>query len=153
MFLKKKDFAKVIKCTPLVGIDLFVFSKNRKYILLEKRDELPAKNFLFNFGGRLQKNEKIQTAIQRISKREIDKFKNLKKIKFYDFSEHFYKNSYFGNKLNTHYVVLIFYTEIEFKTMKKLSKKSLSVQKISEANSNPKVHRYVKETLLKLKKR
>jgi len=149
MFLNSRDFKKIIKFSPLVGIDLFVFSKNKKYILLEKRINKPAKNYFFNFGGRLQKNEKIKMAIKRISKREIDKSFLLKKIKFIDYNEHFYKNSFFGKSINTHYVVLIFFLNINYNALKKYENKLLSILEVSKAKTNLKVHKYVREVLIK----
>ena len=96
MFLPKDEFAKVIKNTPLVSIDLCIL-KGRE-ILLGKRINAPAKDFFFVPGGRIYKSEFMKTAFERILKTELgfalknDHYKFAKNIGCF---EHLYEDNFF----------------------------------------------------------
>ena len=61
-------FKTIIENTPLVSVDLIV--KNKGKVLLGKRVNKPAQGYWFTLGGRVLKNENIQSAIKRIGKQE-----------------------------------------------------------------------------------
>ena len=60
--LNNQTFKTVINSTPLISIDLLVKKDNK--ILLGKRINKPAQNYLFSIGGRVYKNETINGAIR-----------------------------------------------------------------------------------------
>tara|TARA_Y100000588_G_scaffold269635_1_gene285050 strand:+ start:91 stop:561 length:471 start_codon:yes stop_codon:yes gene_type:complete len=110
-YIEDNLFAKVIKATPLVSLDLVIVSS--KGMLVGLRKNSPAKNYWFVPGGRIRKNESIDSAFQRITKEELG-IKILKeKAAFLDYYEHFYEESFFSSDITTHYVVLAFLIEIE----------------------------------------
>ena len=65
--LDLNTFKTVVENTPLISID-FIVKNSEKKILLGKRVNKPAKGFFFTLGGRVYKNEKLETAKKRILK-------------------------------------------------------------------------------------
>lgn len=102
--LSNDDFGFIIKNTPLVSFDMIISFKN-KY-LLGKRINEPAKNYFFVPGGRIFKDETIENACIRLSKKELNIELSLDKFKFHMNTNHIYPNNFFDNKFSTHYVVL-----------------------------------------------
>ncbi len=108
MFLNKKDFSFLVKNGPIISIDLCIIQN--KSILLGKRTNPPAKNYLFVPGGRIYKNETIPIALERIIKTELGIFSiDLIKKEFLGVFEHFYQDNFLDNaNFNSHYVVLAY---------------------------------------------
>jgi colanic acid biosynthesis protein WcaH len=67
--LNGETFKTVVNSTPLISIDLLVKKDNK--ILLGRRINKPAQGCLFSIGGRVYKNETINTAIARIAKMSL----------------------------------------------------------------------------------
>lgn len=105
------NFRTVIENTPLVSID-FIIEKNGKY-LLGKRVNKPAQGFWFTLGGRIFKNERIETAIKRLSEKEFNFEITQEMLEFHGIYEHFYEDSFLGNSISTHYVVLAYLLKID----------------------------------------
>jgi len=107
--LDNQTFKIVLNSTPLISIDLIVKKDNK--ILLGKRINKPAQGYLFSIGGRVYKNETINSAMMRIAKTELNI--GLKLIpKFIGVFEHFYDDSIY-QELSTHYVNLAYEIEIQ----------------------------------------
>lgn len=108
MFLSEKDFSSLVTLGPIISIDLCVIQKNN--ILLGKRTNPPAKDSLFVPGGRIFKNETIQSAIERIIKNELGlNLNQIKEKSFLGVFQHFYEDNFLGNKqFNSHYIVLAY---------------------------------------------
>lgn len=68
--LDLNTFKIVVDNTPLISIDFIIKNSDSK-ILLGKRVNKPAKDYLFTLGGRVYKNEKLNDAKQRILKEEV----------------------------------------------------------------------------------
>ena len=139
--LDKQTFKIVVNSTPLISIDLLVKKDNK--ILLGKRINKPAKDYLFSIGGRVYKNETINDAIRRIASDELNF--NLKIMPtFLGVFEHFYDDSIYQN-LSTHYVNLAYKVEIE--EVLKLPNKQHDEYHwltIDQLLKNKLVHKYVK---------
>jgi colanic acid biosynthesis protein WcaH len=60
----------IISSTPLISIDLLVKKDNK--ILLGNRINRPAQGYLFSIGGRVYKNETINSAMMRIASNELN---------------------------------------------------------------------------------
>ena len=100
--LDNQTFEKVISSTPLISIDLLV--KKDSKILLGKRINKPAQDYFFSIGGRVYKNETINSAMIRIAKIELNiEFKLMPT--FIGVFEHFYDDSIYQD-VSTHYVNL-----------------------------------------------
>tara|TARA_B100000242_G_C43030808_1_gene480204 strand:+ start:823 stop:1317 length:495 start_codon:yes stop_codon:yes gene_type:complete len=112
MYLSKNEFASLVKVSPIVAIDLCIVGS--KGILLGKRNNPPAKKYYFVPGGRVRKNEDLNTALERIFKDETGsdfKHFNFKKM-FLGVYEHFYTDNFLDNhNFNTHYIVLSYLIE------------------------------------------
>lgn len=100
-------FRTVVDNTPLISIDLIVYN-HRGEVLLGKRNNAPAKGFYFVPGGRIYKNEKIADSFHRICLSEIGKNIDLSAANFIGVFEHLYPDSFVGNDVDTHYVVLAY---------------------------------------------
>ena len=106
MYLKKSNFADVVKNTPLVSIDLCI--RKEDALFLGKRLNSPAKDYFFVPGGRIRKNEKIEFALNRIMDEEIGcRPRKKEDFKFLGVYEHFYDDNFLNTEdFTTHYVVL-----------------------------------------------
>ena len=140
--LDDQTFEVVISSTPLISIDLLVKKDNK--ILLGKRINKPAQGYLFSIGGRVYKNETINSAMMRIAKTELNI--ELKLIpKFIGVFEHFYDDSIYHG-LSTHYVNLAY--EIKIEEMPILPTEQHSEYKwftIDELLESKQVHKYTKD--------
>ncbi len=141
-------FKTIIDNTPLVSVDLIV--KHNGKVLLGKRVNKPAQGYWFTLGGRVLKNESIDSAIQRIGKLELDTIIE-KKPKFIGVFEHFYDDSIFGD-VSTHYVNLAY--EIEVSGLEDLPKDQHNDYRwfgLEELIQSNEVHTYVKDYFTKQK--
>jgi len=140
--LDNQTFRTVVNSTPLISIDILV--KRDNAILLGKRVNNPAQGYLFSVGGRVHKNEKINSAIIRIAKNELNV--DLKSMpRFIGVFEHFYDVSIYQD-VSTHYVNLAY--EIEIKEELNLPTEQHNEYQwltIAELLKSEQVHRYVKD--------
>ncbi|WOT06302.1 GDP-mannose mannosyl hydrolase [Shewanella youngdeokensis] len=105
MFLDKDIFTQVIDSTPLVSIDL-VIENSAGEVLLGLRNNKPAQGFWFVPGGRILKNESMDSAFQRLCQQELGVAASRAEAEFLGPYEHFYTDSVFSDSVSTHYVVL-----------------------------------------------
>jgi len=107
-WLEPQDFEHVIRFTPLVSIDILVRSKDG-HVLLGRRKNEPAMNSFFVPGGRITKNETLESAFKRITAAELGVQMELSKARFVGVYEHIYNENVFGRQgFGTHYVVLAY---------------------------------------------
>lgn len=108
MWLDLPTFQTVVASTPLVAIDLVV-RNTRGEALLGLRVNRPAYGYWFVPGGRIQKNESLDSAFQRITREELGRTFARADARLLGVFEHFYDDSVFANAglgPDTHYVVL-----------------------------------------------
>ena len=102
--LSKKDYYQVIKLTQIVSIDLLIKTSDNKY-LLGLRKNNPAKNTLFNPGGKVFKGETLMEGVERILKDEVGiSIRDIILCKFVGVFDHIYDNNFMDDKFGTHYV-------------------------------------------------
>lgn len=111
-FLNQEDFLTILDHTPLVSIDLIVRNPEGK-VLLGKRDNRPAQGYWFVPGGRIQKNETLKSAFERLCSCELGcelAYQNSHLLGAYD---HLYTDNFAsglrpsdGQMITTHYVAL-----------------------------------------------
>jgi colanic acid biosynthesis protein WcaH len=111
MSLSREEFLAIVAATPLASIDLVIRSE-RNRVLLGKRTNRPAQGFWFVPGGRIWKNETIDTAFKRICRAELGV--ELAPGKLIGAFDHIYPDNFYGAPgINTHYVVLAFECVLE----------------------------------------
>ena len=116
--LNDTTFKTIIDSVPLISIDILLKKDNK--FLLGKRINKPAQGYFFSTGGRVNKNETIDSAMARIAKNELKIAlfcsippRGVKSIpKFIGVFEHFYDDSIY-NDVSTHYVNLAYEYEVE----------------------------------------
>jgi colanic acid biosynthesis protein WcaH len=140
--LDDTTFKTIIDSAPLISIDILLKKDNK--ILLGKRINKPAQGYFFSTGGRVNKNETIDSAMGRIAKKELNV--ELKSTpKFIGVFEHFYDDSIYEN-VSTHYVNLAYEYEVE-----EISDLPIEQHNeyrwfgISELLESKQVHKYVKD--------
>ena len=140
--LDNHTFKTVINSTPLISIDLLVKKDNK--ILLGKRINKPAQDYLFSIGGRVYKNETINSAMMRIAKNELN-IELKSTSKFIGVFEHFYDDSIYQD-VSTHYVNLAYEIKIE-ETLNLPTEQHNEYQwlTIDELLKSKQVHKYVKD--------
>jgi len=139
--LDNQTFETVIRSTPLISIDLLVKKDNK--VLLGKRINKPAQGYLFSIGGRVYKNETINSAMIRIARDELN-IELKSDSKFIGVFEHFYDDGIYKN-VSTHYIDLAY--EIEIKEILNLPTKQHNEYQwltIDELLKSKQVHKYVK---------
>ena len=107
MFLSQEDFATVVRSTPLISIDLIVENERGEF-LLGKRTNRPAQGFWFVPGGRVQKDETLTDAFERLTLAELGLQLPMAAGQFYGVWQHFYDDNFSGTGFSTHYIVLGF---------------------------------------------
>ena len=140
--LDDQTFKTVISSTPLISIDLLVKKDNK--ILLGQRINKPAQGYLFSIGGRVYKNETIDSAMMRIAKDELN-FSLKLTPRFIGVFEHFYDDSIYQD-VSTHYINLAYEIEIK-ETLNLPSEQHNEYQwlTIDELLESKQVHKYVKD--------
>jgi len=140
--LDDQIFKIVVDSAPLVSIDILLKRNNK--VLLGKRVNKPAQGYFFSMGGRINKNETIDSAMNRIAKDELNI--ELKTIpKFIGVFEHFYDDSIYEN-ISTHYVNLVYEYQVEeiidLPTEQHREYKWFTIGELLESNQ---VHNYTKD--------
>jgi len=108
MWLDLPTFQTVVASTPLVAIDLVV-RNGRGEVFLGLRVNRPAYGFWFVPGGRIRKNESLDSAFRRITQDELGRPFERATARLLGVYEHFYEDSVFANAgfgPDTHFVVL-----------------------------------------------
>jgi colanic acid biosynthesis protein WcaH len=106
--LSADAFLGVVAATPLVAVDLVMVRGNSE-ILLGLRNNRPAQGYWFAPGGRIRKNEPLQSALARVALEELGLMLNTVPRAPYLLGayEHFYTDCFAGDVgVSTHYVVL-----------------------------------------------
>jgi len=105
-------FKTVVENTPLISID-FIIENQAGEFLLGKRVNRPARGFWFTLGGRIFKDECIDDAIKRVSKKEFNLEITREILNFHGVYEHFYGDSFLEDAVSTHYVVLAYSLKLD----------------------------------------
>lgn len=100
--LSPDKYYNVIKETSLISVDILCIYGNK--VLLGKRNNEPAKGYLFNPGSRVYKYETQSEAIERVCKNEIGINVNNKKVIFLGNYDHIYNNNFIDDAFGTHYL-------------------------------------------------
>ena len=140
--LDDTTFKTIIDSAPLISIDILLKKDNK--FLLGRRVNKPAQGYFFSTGGRINKNESIDNAMERVALNELNI--ELKSIpKFIGVFEHFYDDSIYEN-VSTHYVDITY--EYEVKEIPDLPTEQHSEYKwftINELLESKQVHDYTKD--------
>ena len=105
-------FKSVVKFTPLVSIDLIV-RNNFNEVLVGKRVNRPAYGYWFVPGGRIRKDENMESAFLRLTNNELGINISMSNGKFLGPFEHFYEDNFSTDDFSTHYIVLAFEVNVE----------------------------------------
>lgn len=105
--ISNDKFKIVVENTPLISID-FIIANQAGEFLLGRRVNRPAQGFWFTLGGRIFKDESIDEAVKRLSKKEFNLEITHEMLNFHGVYEHFYEDSFLDDAISTHYVVLAY---------------------------------------------
>ena len=112
MRIPEKDFLRVVRHAPVVSIDLVVRNAAGE-VLLGLRNNEPAARAWFVPGGRVQKDERLDAAFERISRDELGVALSRDDARFLGLYEHLYQENFAGAPgFGTHYVVLAHEIEV-----------------------------------------
>jgi len=147
-YIEATAFKGVIANTPLVSVDLIV--KNEGKVLLGRRVNKPARGTWFTLGGRVLKNEMINSAIRRIAKTELGA-ELTSTPRFIGVFEHLYDDGIFDH-VSTHYLNLGY--EVEVSDLQELPDDQHDDYRwfeLEELMQSDEVHDYVKDYFTKQK--
>jgi colanic acid biosynthesis protein WcaH len=106
--LPAAEFARVVRLTPLVSIDLVVRNAAGAMLVGWRRNR-PARDAWFVPGGRIGKDERIAAAYARLTGDELGRVLPFEAARFIGVFEHFYPDNFAGEEgYGTHYVVLAY---------------------------------------------
>jgi colanic acid biosynthesis protein WcaH len=109
LMLNDMTFKTIVDSAPLISIDILLKKDNK--FLLGRRVNKPAQDYFFSTGGRVNKNETIDSAMGHIAKNELNI--ELKTTpKFIGVFEHFYDDSIYKD-VSTHYVDIAYEYEVK----------------------------------------
>lgn len=145
MLLSQLDFKQVIKNTPLISLDLIVTNEDRQ-LLLGLRKNRPAQGYWFVPGGRILKDETIESAFERLTLNELGKTFFMQQGKFKGVYQHFYADSAMSEGISTHYVVLAYQLSVNLVELNLPTEQHSCYQWLTadEALSEQKVHLHSK---------
>ena len=112
MFISEEKFRVVLDSTPLVSIDLLVENEQGRF-LLGYRKNRPAQHYWFVPGGRIQKNESLDSAFKRLTKQELGTEFSIEQATLLGPFDHFYDDCVFGSDISTHYVAIAYKLKID----------------------------------------
>jgi colanic acid biosynthesis protein WcaH len=101
-------FEQGIATLPLVSIDLIIKDEMSGHYLLGLRKNRPAESYWFVPGGRIRKNERLDSSFLRLTEVEIGCAISMSSAYFKGVYQHFYDDCVFGVETSTHYVVLAY---------------------------------------------
>ena len=148
--LSKSTLYEVIKVTPIASVDILYTHKNR--VLLGKRNNSPAKGFLFNPGSKIQKLETITDAIQRVTKTEVGlDIDDNDRYTFIKATQHIYRDNFQDDAHGTHYISLSYKIELTDEELTFIKPDTqhdlLEWYKIDDAKTNTDVHVFCRDFL------
>jgi colanic acid biosynthesis protein WcaH len=140
--LSTSDFLGVVKNTPLVSIDLVIADRTGA-ILMGWRQNEPAKDTWFVPGGRIQKDERISDAFERILSIETGLQASFSDARFANVFEHFYPANCFGDPaFGTHYCVLAYILQFHDRPVVQIDHQHSKIEWLTASATN--IHRYSK---------
>jgi colanic acid biosynthesis protein WcaH len=105
-FLPLPEFERAVGALPLVSVD-WVLLNPAGQMLLGHRRNAPARHWWFTPGGRVRKNEPLQSCLQRVAVSELGlQASDLQGARLMGVWDHFYEDSAFSAEVSTHYVNL-----------------------------------------------
>lgn len=148
--LSKAILYEVTKVTPIASVDVLYTHKNR--VLLGRRNNSPAKGFLFNPGSKIQKLETITDAIQRVTNSEVGlRISDNNRYTFIKATEHIYRDNFHDDAHGTHYVSLSYKIELTDEEIALIKPDSqhdkLEWYKIEDAKMDSDVHVFCRDFL------
>jgi ADP-ribose pyrophosphatase YjhB (NUDIX family) len=93
--LPREEFARVVRLTPLVSIDLVVRNAASETLVGWRRNR-PARDSWFVPGGRIGKDERIAVAFARLAREELDADLRFEQARFLGVFEHLYDDNFAG---------------------------------------------------------
>lgn len=146
-FLPTAEFASMVKNMPLIAIDLLVEDQNDQY-LLGWRSNPPALSSWFVPGGRIRKNERIETAFQRITLTELGTAFKIELSKFRGIYQHFYNENFLGEQgQSTHYITLAYHLQVHADQLSLPTDQHAHYRwtKQEIMQRDPQIHRYTRD--------
>jgi colanic acid biosynthesis protein WcaH len=144
--LSQNDYYNVCKLTHTPSIDLII--KHHDKYLVGRRQNNPAKGYYFVLGGVIQKYEKINKAIERISHRELGIKLYECDMKFHCVSQHWYRNNFKDDIFGTHYLSLSYIVELSNDQINSIvlddQHSDIKFMTVNEILSDDSVHPYTK---------
>jgi len=149
-----EKYYQIIKDTTLTSIDIYFIKDNK--VLVGKRNNNPAKGYLFTPGCRTFKGEIQTEGLKRVAKKELGIDINPLDCKLIGVYDHIYENNFIDDLTKTHYVDVAYLYNISDKELSSINlddqHDSFSLIDIDEALENKLVHNYVKLALVDIKK-
>jgi colanic acid biosynthesis protein WcaH len=146
MKLPLDRFKQVVRDSVLVALDLLIVN-DKAEVLVGRRQNPPAKDWLFVPGGRVYKEERLTEALQRISVSETGVDLSQAGGTLYGVYDHLYPdNGFEEDGISTHYAVIacLFENGPSIHSPSDEQHESFQLMSIPELLSHPRVHAYTR---------
>lgn len=142
--LPRDQFLRIVEATPLVSIDLILRDSDSR-ILLGQRLNSPARGHWFAPGGRIYKDENLETAFARISLTELGHKLDFSEAGFFGAYTHLYADNFAEVEgISTHYVVLAYELRVETGFRPVQDDQHGLLEWFSDDDPNPLIHPYTR---------
>jgi colanic acid biosynthesis protein WcaH len=147
-FLPLPEFERAVGALPLVSVD-WVLLNPAGQMLLGQRRNAPARHWWFTPGGRVRKNEPLESCLQRVAVSELGlQASDVQGARLMGVWDHFYEDSAFSAEVSTHYVnlphVLRFPHALDIKALPSDQHSAWRWQDVQAAAVADDVHPYVR---------
>lgn len=146
MKLELERFKSVVRDTVLVSLDLILINE-RGEVLVGRRKNGPACDYLFVPGGRVMKGEALAAALQRVAAQETGLTLSPSEVVLHGVYDHFYDDSCFEDRsISTQYVVIACLCKVDSGVSIRADQQhqSLDFLPIADLMASPLVHSYTK---------
>lgn len=149
--IAEEIYKTIVEHLPILTVDIVIFSKDKRKILLCKRNNDPLKDIYYTTGGRIIKGETIKQAIKRKAKEELGIDINPDKLIHGGYIEEFFENSIF-KRTNSHMLNIYFGTLMDEKSKFILDSQHSEYKwfNISDRNLHPYIKQRISTLLHKL---
>ena len=140
-WLEKEVYQKVLKTIPVVSVDLLVVDSNNR-VLLGKRNNRPALGKWFVPGGRLNRYERLDEAVKRLSISELGS--EGKVIETLGVFHQIYPDNFIDETSGSHYITFATYITVPDNIVHDDQHDSMEWWKISDLLESNMVHEITK---------
>ncbi len=100
-WIPRETYEEIVRWMPICTVDIILFDRSKKKVLLFKRMNKPLRGTYFAPGGRILKDEDLKAAVRRQTKKELGIELDEKKLVFGGVINELYEDSEFDSNYHS----------------------------------------------------